>query len=105
MPLPVRMSPQLGRLDRLGAHEVLRMGDLDVGGLALEHGDLHAGPFGERGVVGEVGTALAGGAAVRFDQGGEGEGLRRLDRSELRTVERLADESITAHDLDCIRDR
>ena len=44
---------------RLGAGEIAFGGDLDVAGLAGKYADLHAGPFGERGVVGEILAACA----------------------------------------------
>ena len=41
-----------------------------------------AGPFGERGVVGEIVAAGRRGAAMRVEQRGEGEGLRGLHRAQ-----------------------
>ena len=66
----------------LRAREILRVGDLDIARLAFEHGDLHAGPFGERGVVGEVVAPLRRRAPVRGEQGCVGKALRRLDGAQ-----------------------
>ena len=70
------------------------VGDLDVAGLAGEHADFHAGPFGQRGVVGEIVAALLGGAAMRVEQGGEGEGLRRLYQAQWSAIERFFDGAV-----------
>ena len=63
-----------------GADEVLGRGELHVAGFALEGGHGHAGPFGERCVVGEVVAGGGRGAAVRVEQGGEAERLRASAR-------------------------
>ncbi len=48
--------------------------------------DLEAGPFDQRGVVGEVVAPGGSGLAVRVEQRGEGEGLRRLHAAQFRAV-------------------
>ena len=78
MPVPVRTSPSAANCIASARAKSSGVGDLDVAGLAGEHRDFHAGPFGERGVVGEIVAASRGGAAVRVEQRREGEALRRL---------------------------
>ena len=83
MPVPVRTSPSAANRCSLGAGEILFVGDLDVAGLAGEDADLQAGPFGERGVVGEIVAALRrrrGGAPS--SRSGEGKTLRRLHQAQ-----------------------
>ena len=65
-----------GRLD------VVRGGELDVAGLAGDGDDRHAGPFGDRRVVGERVRRVAR-LVVRGEDRIEGEALRRLRRLQL----------------------
>ena len=95
---------KLGEMHGLGADEILRAGDFHIAGLAFENGNPHAGPFGERGVVGEIETALCGRAAMRVEQRREGEALRRLDGAQPVAVERLRDEATVIDRLDRIGD-
>ena len=52
--------------------------------------DRKPGPFGQRRIVGKILAAFAGGAPMRVEQRGEGEGLRRLHRAQRGAVERRA---------------
>src|SRR5262249_35492154 len=65
--------------------------ELYVRAFAGKGRDRHAGPFGERRVVGEVVAAGRGGAPMGVEQGPERKGLRRLHRHQARTVERVGD--------------
>src|SRR5665213_3432944 len=78
---------------RLGAREIAVFGNLDVAGLARKHADLEPGPFGERGVVSEVLSALRGGAAVCVEQCLEGKTLWRLHQAQCGAVDRAADQA------------
>ena len=80
-------EPQVGEArdaPRLGPGEILGGGQLHVAAFAREHRDLEAGPFGERGVVGEIVAARRRGLAMRVEQRREREGLRRLHRAQAR---------------------
>ena len=65
---------------------------------------LMPGPFGQRGVVGEILAAFAGGAAMRLEQRGELERLRRLHRAQLRAVDRAGDMAAGVDALDRVGD-
>ena len=93
------------KLRSFGAGEIALIGDFDVAGLAGKHADLQARPFGECGVVGEVVAALRGGAAVRLEQSGEREALRRLHQAQRIAVERLMHMALCIDDLDRIGHR
>ena len=56
--------------------------------------DRHAGPFGERGIVGEIVAALRGRAAMRGEQRREGESLRRLHRRSAARSSVLRDAAV-----------
>ena len=80
-----------GELGRFGAGEILVGGELHVAGLALERGHLESGPFGQRGIVGEILAAGRLRAPMRLEQGRKAEGLRRLHDAQMRAVERAGD--------------
>jgi hypothetical protein len=54
-------------LGRLGAGEIVVGSELHVCGLAFEGRHFEAGPFGERGIVGEVRTAGGKGPPMRVE--------------------------------------
>ena len=88
-----------------GAHEVIRRGELHIGGFALEGADLDAGPFGQRRVIGEV---LAPGGArplMGLQQDREGERLRRLHQAKWRALDRSGHDAGRIDGLDRIGDR
>ena len=58
MPVPMRTSPSAANCIASARAKSLSLGDLDVAGLAGKHADLEAGPFGERGIVGEIVAAV-----------------------------------------------
>ena len=58
MPVPVRTSPSAANCAASARAKSSALVILILPGFALEHGDLHAGPFGERGIVGEIVAAL-----------------------------------------------
>src|SRR4029078_7472178 len=89
-----------GGLRRLGACEIFWRGELDVAGLAGEHTDGHAGPFGQRGVVGKVLAAFLGCTAVSVEQRVESEGLRRLHQAEGSPVYGFFDGAVGPNALD-----
>ncbi len=93
------------KLHGFGAREIVRVGDLDVAGLAGKDADLEAGPFGERGVVGEILAACRGRAAMGASSAGEGEALRRLHQPQRVAVERPVDPAVGIDGLDRIGDR
>ena len=66
--------------------------------------DLEPGPFGQRGVVGEIVAAGGSGLAVRVEQRGKGERLRRLHAAQLRAVERAGDQARGIDPLDRVGD-
>ena len=68
---------------RFGAAEIVFRGQLGVALLAGERGDLQARPFDERCVVGEIVAAFVCRAAVRVEERGELERLRRLHAAQL----------------------
>src|SRR5437762_11168457 len=69
---------EYGKLRRLRARKIFVGRELHVAGLALEGRNLEAGPFGERGIVGEILPPGRLRAAMGIEQGGKVEGLRRL---------------------------
>ena len=85
---------EVGQVCGFCAQEILRRGELHVAGFAGEGRDRHPGPFGERGVVGEIVARGLQRAPVRVDDRGKSEGLRRLHRAQQRAVERAGDESL-----------
>ncbi len=93
------------KLRGFGAREIVRVGDLDIAGLAGKDADLEAGPFGERGVVGEILAACLGRAAMGCEQRGEGEALRGLYQPQRVAVECPVDPAFGIDGLDRISDR
>ena len=87
-----------------GADEIVAGGQLHVAGLALEHGDALSGPFGKRGIVGEILAARGRGAAVRVEQHREGEGLRRLHHAQIGAVDGRDDRAGAVDLLDGVGD-
>ena len=82
--VPVRTSPSAPAQARLRrAAKSSAVVSLMLPLLALEHRHRHAGPFGQRGIVGEIVAARRGGAAMRGEQRREGEGLRRLHGAQI----------------------
>ena len=57
------------KLLTIRAQKILRRRELDVPGVAFEHTDLHAGPFGQGSIVGEVLAALGCRATQCVQQG------------------------------------
>src|SRR4029078_7579589 len=82
-----RHGTEHGGLRRLGTRKILWRRELDVAGLASEHAHRHAGPFGQRGVVGEIVAALFGRPAVRFKQRIESKGLWCLHQAKGTAVD------------------
>ena len=78
-----------GELQDFGADKIVVGRQLHVAGFAFEHADAMAGPFGERGIVGEVLEAGGGGAPMRIENEIEGESLRRLHHAQPAAVERF----------------
>jgi hypothetical protein len=90
--------------DHFGPSEIGFIGDLDVARLAGKRAHFQAGPFGQRGIVGEVGAALRLCSAVRVEQRREDEGLRRLHQPQRVAVDRFADQAFGVDGLDGIGD-
>ena len=82
---------QRGAMRSFGAGEILVGRDLHVAGLAFEYADAMTGPFGERGVVGEILAPCRRRAAMRGEDQIEGESLRRLHDAQPVAVERFGD--------------
>ena len=89
-----------GKLGVLGARKISRRGQLHVGGLSFERGHRDAGPFGERGIVGEILAAGRFCARVRLVERREIKGLRRLHDAQAGAVERSGDAAGLVHGLD-----
>ena len=82
----------VGTVDRpLGHDEVLRGGELDVGGAAHHEGDRQARPFRDRGVVGHVVPAGSLRVLVRGQNIGKAETLRGLRPPQSRAIGRGGD--------------
>ena len=88
-----------------GAGEILFGGELHVAGLALEQRHGHAGPFGKRGIVGEIVPSGKEGAAVGREQAVIGEGLRRLDGAQAAAIDSADDKAMRIHRLDGVGER
>ncbi len=96
---------EFGKLCGFRAGEVVVGGELHVGGFSLEGDDLEPGPFGQRGIVGEIVPARRCGAPVRIQYGFEGERLRRLHEAQLRAVDRAGHDARGIDGLDRVGDR
>ena len=96
------VDPARGQ-DGLGEDEVVRRGELDVRPLPRDHRDAPAGVLDEGGVVGRSAQPLLWGG-VDLAQQVQPEGLRGLDSSELRPVQRRQDRAVLGN-LDRVGDR
>ena len=85
---------EAARCASFGAGKIVIGGHLHVAGFALEHADAMAGPFGERGVVGEILKPGLGSAPMRLEDEIESESLRRLHDAKPAAVERFGDTAV-----------
>ena len=79
-------------MQNFGARKIVVGRHFHVAGFAFEYADAMAGPFGERGIVGETFKAGRGGAPMRIENEIEGESLRRLHDAQPAAIERFGND-------------
>lgn len=90
---PVHVEPRAGARFRcksagsLGHVDVLRSGDLDVGGAALDESHLDTSAFGNGGIVGQIRCAVAGSLPVGGQNRGKLKALGCLRAPEIFTTD------------------
>ena len=89
MPEPVRTSPSAASCVASARAKSSGVRELDIAGLALEHADRHAGPFGERGVVGEIIAARAAARRCASSRASKANACGVCTSAQRAAVERL----------------